>query len=75
MASDNPSQPELATKAREEGEVSSSSNDDVLISFLFFYVFFSCLIAEKTIESKRNENEFVCSIAFLMLFILFLFFK
>ncbi|XP_034928609.1 uncharacterized protein [Populus alba] len=28
MASDNPSQPELATKAREEGEVSSSSNDN-----------------------------------------------
>ncbi|KAJ6429109.1 hypothetical protein OIU84_020696 [Salix udensis] len=28
MASNNPSQPELATKTREEGEVSSSSNDD-----------------------------------------------
>ncbi|CAK7325646.1 unnamed protein product [Dovyalis caffra] len=28
MASNNPSQPELATEAREEGEVSSSSNDD-----------------------------------------------
>ncbi|KAJ6986480.1 hypothetical protein NC653_019860 [Populus alba x Populus x berolinensis] len=28
MASNNPSQPELATKTREEGEVSSSSNED-----------------------------------------------
>ncbi|KAL9365388.1 hypothetical protein Peur_043261 [Populus x canadensis] len=28
MASNNPSQPEFATKTREEGEVSSSSNDD-----------------------------------------------